>query len=76
MEAFVGSTVLVTLILAFILMFTREKNNKLDYLKRVGAIFFIGMGAAMLAFPLYGPIFGSTAIFLNSVILGTLLEFK
>lgn len=76
MAIFLGHSLLIILILAFALMFTREKNTKLDYLKRVGVVFSIGICSAMLAIPIYGPIMGFSAIFLNAVVLGTLLQFK
>lgn len=69
-----------TLPIAFLtftlLLFTREKTQKMEYFKRTSVLFVIGLIASCIAFPLFGPIFGFSSILLNAVVLGTLVEFK
>jgi hypothetical protein len=58
------------------ILFTREKNSKIDYIKNVGFIFIIAQICTLFTFPIYGNIFGIFPMILTATVLGTLMRSK
>ena len=74
MELFIGC--FLEIFIFFGIMFTRERNSKLNYVKNIGAIFIICQLCTLFTFPVYGNIFGLPSMIMTSMILGTMVRFK
>lgn len=71
--AFVG---LISVVVFLVLLFTRERNNKMKYFTNTCLIFVVCQLCTAMSMPLYGNLFGLTSIALSSVVLATLMDFK
>lgn len=67
----------VSLFLIFTcILFTREKESKVDYIKNVGFIFIISQICTLFTLPFYGNVFGITSMALTSIVLATLMRYR
>jgi len=63
------------LIIFVLILFLKERKNMISYIKKVGALFIIGMGCSFFTL-FHFALFGIGAVFLTASVVGTLMDFK
>lgn len=73
MEVILSCFLILLSIFLCILFFTKERKT---YVCNVAILTLCGLFFSMIAFPLYGPVFGCTSILLNSIVMGAFVDLR